>query len=167
VLVPQERRADALLPDSVLHNTNLTTLGHHTRGRVLVHRGAARRHAGAAVASLDVRHRSLDQSVLQLSGGNQQKVVLARFLALDPRVLVLDEPTRGVDVATKSEIYGIVRRRTASGGGAVVASSELLELVGLCDRVLVLHEGRSSGVADAAATSEHALLEAAYGRSAL
>jgi ABC-type sugar transport system ATPase subunit len=80
---------------------------------------------------------------------------------------VLDEPTRGVDVATKSEIYGLVRRRTTQGGGAVVASSELLELIGLCDRILVLHEGRSSGVADAATTNEHTLLEAAYGRSQL
>jgi ABC-type sugar transport system ATPase subunit len=164
VLVPQERRADALVPDSVERNVNLATLGRHTRGRVLVHRGAARAHARAATGALDVRHRSLDQPVLQLSGGNQQKVVLARFLALEPRVLLLDEPTRGVDVTTKAEIYRLVRDRAGRGLAVVVAGSDLLELQGLCDRVLVLHEGVAQGSYDAATTTEAQLLAACYGK---
>ncbi len=164
VLVPQERRADALLPDSVERNVNVATLSRHTAGRVVVSRGRSRRHAADAVRALDVRHRTLAQPVLQLSGGNQQKVVLARFLALDPGVLLLDEPTRGVDVATKIEIYRLVRERTARGVAVVVASSDLLELLGLCDRVLVLHEGRPSGPFDAASATEERLLAACYGR---
>ena len=164
VLVPQERRADALVPDTVERNVNLATLGRHTRGRLLVHRRAARDHARAATTALDVRHRSLDQPVLQLSGGNQQKVVLARFLALEPRVLLLDEPTRGVDVSTKAEIYRLVRERTEKGLAVVVAGSDLLELRGLADRVLVLHEGVAQGVHDAATTSEVQLLAACYGK---
>ncbi len=166
VLVPQERRADALVPDSVERNVNLATLARHTRGRLLVHRRAARDHARSAVGALDVRHRSLEQPVLQLSGGNQQKVVLARFLALEPRVLLLDEPTRGVDVSTKAEIYRLVRERAARGLAVVVAGSDLLELRGIADRVLVLHEGVVQGVHDAATTSEHRLLAACYGKDA-
>jgi ABC-type sugar transport system ATPase subunit len=166
VLVPQERRADALVPDTVERNVNLATLRRHTRARVLVNRGAARSHARAATQELGVRHRSLDQPVLQLSGGNQQKVVLARFLALQPRVLLLDEPTRGVDVATKAEIYRLVRERTARGLAVVVAGSDLLELQGLADRVLVLHEGVSQGSYDAATTTEARLLHACYGKDA-
>jgi ABC-type sugar transport system ATPase subunit len=131
-----------------------------------VHRRAARAHAQAATTALGVRHRSLDQPVLQLSGGNQQKVVLARFLALEPRVLLLDEPTRGVDVATKAEIYRLVRERTARGLAVVVAGSDLLELQGLADRVLVLHEGVSQGSYDAATTTEAQLLAACYGKDA-
>ena len=164
VLVPQERRADALIPDSIERNLTLSTLPAVTRGRVLVSRTRTRRQASAAAAGLDVRYATLSQPVLQLSGGNQQKVVLARFLALDPRILLLDEPTRGVDVTTKTEIYRLIRSRTGAGIASVVASSDLLELLGLADRVLVLMEGRSQGVFDAATTSEHDLLTACYGK---
>jgi ABC-type sugar transport system ATPase subunit len=100
-----------------------------------------------------------------LSGGNQQKVVLARFWALAPRVLLLDEPTRGVDVGTKSEIYSLVRSRAAEGTGVVVVSSELPELIGLCDRIVVMHEGRALAIFDADGVTEDELLRACYGRN--
>jgi ABC-type sugar transport system ATPase subunit len=166
VLVPQERRADALLPDSVERNLNATTIDEHARGRFVVSPGRERAHAGRLWRELDVRGRSLDQEVLTLSGGNQQKVVLARFLALDPRVLLLDEPTRGVDVATKSQIYALIRDRAATGCAVLVVSSELPELLGLCDRIVVLHDGRVGATFDHGGASEEALLHACYGRPA-
>ncbi len=162
-LVPQERRLQGLVPDSLERNANLTTLHHHTRGRVMVANARAHRHAHDLAELLRVRRHSMHQPVLTLSGGNQQKVVIAKYLALGPRVLLLDEPTRGVDVATKSEIYHLVRERAAAGVGVIVVSSELPELLGLCDRILVLHEGRAMGVFDAASTSEDDLLHACYG----
>jgi ABC-type sugar transport system ATPase subunit len=100
--------------------------------------------------------------VLTLSGGNQQKVVLAKALAPDPRLLLLDEPTRGVDVGTKSEIYHLIRSLVVGGVAALVVSSELPELLGLCDRILVMHEGHPVGWFDPDTTTEHELLLACY-----
>lgn len=164
-LVPQERRTDGLVPDTIERNINLTTLGRHTLGRVVMLPRRAREHAQQRHTDLAVRSRGIGQPVLRLSGGNQQKVVLAKFLALSPRILLLDEPTRGVDVGTKSEIYHLVRERAAQGAGVVVVSSELPELLGLCDRVLVMHEGRAVGTFEAATTTEDELLHACYGRT--
>jgi ABC-type sugar transport system ATPase subunit len=166
VLVPQERRSEALIPDSVERNLNATTIGAHAVLRFITSTGRERAHAWRLWRELDVRGRSLDQPVLTLSGGNQQKVVLARFLALRPRVLLLDEPTRGVDVATKSQIYGLVRERAAAGCAVLVVSSELPELLGLCDRIVVLHEGRMRGTFEHGAASEEVLLHACYGHRA-
>jgi ABC-type sugar transport system ATPase subunit len=164
VLVPQERRADALLPDSVERNLNASTIGAHAHTGGIVSLRRERAHARQLWRELDVRARSLDQDVLTLSGGNQQKVVLARFVALQPRVLLLDEPTRGVDVATKSQIYGLVRQRAASGCAVLIVSSELPELLGLCDRILVLHDGHVRGAFGHGEASEEGLLHACYGR---
>lgn len=165
-LVPQERRSDGLIPDSIEANVNLSTLPRHTRLRWVTSRAKSRRHAEGMRESLDIRSRKLSQPVLTLSGGNQQKVVLARFWALAPRVLLLDEPTRGVDVGTKSEIYNLIRRRAEEGAAVLVVSSELNELRGLCDRILVMHEGRRNGEFDASTSTEDELLEACYGRTA-
>lgn len=159
--VPQERRADGLVPDSIERNVNLTTLDRHARFGLTSAR-RARRHATEAADRLDLRRRSIDQDVLTLSGGNQQKVVLAKALATDPRLLLLDEPTRGVDVGTKSEIYHLIRSLVVSGVAALVVSSELPELLGLCDRILVMHEGHPVGWFDPDTTTEHELLLACY-----
>ena len=164
-LVPQERRADGLVPDSIETNVNLSTLPRHTRLRWVTSRSKSRRHADEMRAQLDIRSRHIAQPVLTLSGGNQQKVVLARFWSLAPRVLLLDEPTRGVDVGTKSEIYGLIRQRASEGAAVLVVSSELNELRGLCDRIVVMHEGRRNGEFDASTSSEDELLAACYGRT--
>ena len=113
-----------------------------------------------------LRGHGLDQEVLTLSGGNQQKVVLAKFLAIAPRVLLLDEPTRGVDVSTKSQIYRLIRDQAEAGCAVLVVSSELPEIMGLCDRIVVLHEGRVSGRFERGAATEEQLLHVCYGRSA-
>jgi L-arabinose transport system ATP-binding protein len=123
-----------------------------------VRRGAERDLARRYVKQLSVRASSIEQEVGTLSGGNQQKVVLARWLARRPRVLILDEPTRGVDVGAKAEIYSIVNDLAAEGMALLVISSELPELLGLSDRIVVMHGGRVSGrLSRADATEERVL----------
>lgn len=159
--VPQERRADGLVPASIERNINLTTLAEQARLGITSAR-RSRRHATGLADRLDLRRRGIDQDVFTLSGGNQQKVVLAKALAARPRVLLLDEPTRGVDVGTKSEIYHLVRRLADDGVAALVVSSELPELLGLCDRIIVMHEGHPVGLFDPRTVTEHELLLACY-----
>jgi ribose transport system ATP-binding protein len=105
----------------------------------------------------------LDAEVVTLSGGNQQKVVLGKWLLTRPRVLLLDEPTRGVDVGAKAEIYKLVRALADDGHAVLMASSDLPEIVRLADRVLVLREGRLAGELTRAEASEHAILQLAVG----
>ncbi|MFV2063742.1 MAG: sugar ABC transporter ATP-binding protein [Chloroflexota bacterium] len=165
VLVPQERRSQALTPDSVERNLNATTIDANAIASVMMSPARERAHAQRLWDAFDVRGQGLGQEVLTLSGGNQQKVVLAKFLALEPRVLLLDEPTRGVDVVTKSQIYGLIRDQAAAARAVLVVSSELLELIGLCNRIMVLHEGHLAGHYDATETTEEQLLNACYGRT--
>ncbi len=165
-LVPQERRSQALLPDTVERNLDVTTIGRHVRLPGIVSRRLERGHARELWQRFDIRGQGIDQGVLTLSGGNQQKVVLADFLALRPRVLLLDEPTRGVDVATRSEIYRLIRAQAEAGCAVVMVSSELPEIVGLGDRIVVLHEGRVAGRFSRHEVDEARLLHACYGREA-
>jgi ABC-type sugar transport system ATPase subunit len=105
------------------------------------------------------------QPVGHLSGGNQQKVLLAKFLARNPKLLLLDEPTRGIDVGTKAEIYNIIRELAGAGMSILLVSSELPELLGLADRVVIMHEGRVAGTVVAADADEELLLNYFYGRT--
>ena len=106
------------------------------------------------------------QPVRLLSGGNQQKVVLGKWLAGDARIFIFDEPTRGVDVGAKIEIYHLMNRLTASGAGIVMISSELPELLGMSDRILVMHRGRIHAEFDAADATQERVLTAALGLGA-
>jgi ABC-type sugar transport system ATPase subunit len=101
--------------------------------------------AGSYIGKLNIRTPRVSQKVRLLSGGNQQKVVLVKWLLCDPKVVLLDEPTRGIDVGAKREIYFIIRELAKQGIGIVMVSSELSEIIGICDRVLVMHEGRMNG----------------------
>ncbi len=162
-LVPEERRGQGLiLSRPIFENVTLTHLPRFARGFVLDRR---RELAGAERlgSALGLRAASLHQSVQQLSGGNQQKVVLARCLAGDVRVLLLDEPTRGIDVGAKNELYQIVRQLTGQGVGVILVSSELPELLGLADRLLVLHEGRQVALVEQAGVDQERLLQLCYG----
>jgi ribose transport system ATP-binding protein len=150
-LAPEERKSQALLlGESVVRNVSLATLRRFSRGGWM-HRGRELVEASEATASLHVRPEDPTRTARTLSGGNQQKVVLARWLLGGSRVLLLDEPTRGVDVGARSEIYALVRRLADEGLAVVLVSSEVPEVLGLADRVLVLREGAviHEGPADA------------------
>jgi ABC-type sugar transport system ATPase subunit len=165
VLVPQERRRDGLIPGTIESNLVVTTLGNLTTcGGVVVSGKKSSQLALSEWKKFDIRGASVGQDVLTLSGGNQQKVVLAKFLALGPKILLIDEPTRGVDVSTRTEIYRLLAKLTSNGMAIVVVSSELTELLAISHRVLVMHEGRQVTILDPAVTNEEAALHACYGR---
>jgi len=165
VLVPEDRRLQGLvMPLSVQRNATLPRRWSLARGGLLFG-GGERRAAAQWVARLRVKVARLGDAVSTLSGGNQQKVVLAKWLATAPRVLVVDEPTRGIDVGTKAEVHLLLSRLAADGVAVLMVSSELPEVLGMADRVLVMHEGRL--VADIARTqaSEEAVMRAATGQA--
>ncbi|TRW44613.1 sugar ABC transporter ATP-binding protein [Georgenia yuyongxinii] len=144
-LVPEDRKAQGLmLGASVTENVGLVSLPKATRAGV-VNRGWLRDLAVRTVKDLSIRTPSVAALVRNLSGGNQQKVVMGKWLAADPAVLLLDEPTRGVDVGAKVEIYQLINKLTASGRGVLMVSSELPEVLGICDRILVMAQGRLVG----------------------
>ncbi|TCC08123.1 sugar ABC transporter ATP-binding protein [Kribbella soli] len=158
-LAPEERKSQALLLDeAVFKNITVSTLGRFASSGFLNSR-AEREAAGKLALELDVRPPGVDQPVRNLSGGNQQKVVLARWLLRDCRVLLLDEPTRGVDVGARSEIYALIRELASNGVAIVLVSSEVPEVLGLSDRVVVLREGRAVHTGPAQEIDEHQVLD--------
>jgi ribose transport system ATP-binding protein len=163
-LAPEDRKGEGLvLIQSVAENTTLACLEKISRCGLLQ---PAREHelVGRYVERLHVRTPSLHQTVRNLSGGNQQKVVLAKWLATEPKVLLLDEPTRGIDINAKKEIYALVDELARSGLAVVMVSSELPEILAIADRILVLAEGRvTAEFARGAATEETILLAALPG----
>ncbi|MEV0535411.1 sugar ABC transporter ATP-binding protein [Kitasatospora sp. NPDC050463] len=160
-LAPEERKAQALfLHRSIRDNTSLVVLERLRRFR-FVRRAAERDLAQQYTDRLRVRTPSIEHEVRKLSGGNQQKVVLARWLARKPKVLILDEPTRGIDVGAKAEIYQIIADLAAEGVAVLVISSELPEVLGLADRVLVMQNGHITGELSRAEASEEAILNLA------
>ena len=149
-LAPEERKSQGLLLfEPVYRNVSVSSLGRFSRGGFIA-RGRELAEASRVTRELDVRPPDPSRVVRTLSGGNQQKVVLARWLLRGCRLLILDEPTRGVDVGARTEIYRLVRTLADSGVGVLMVSSEIPEVLGLSDRVLVVREGRvvHSGPAD-------------------
>jgi L-arabinose transport system ATP-binding protein len=160
-LAPEERKAQALfLHRSIRDNTSTVVLERLRRFR-FVRRGAERDLAQQYTDRLRVRTPSIEHEVRKLSGGNQQKVVLARWLARKPKVLILDEPTRGIDVGAKAEIYQIIADLAADGVAILVISSELPEVLGLADRIIVMQNGRITGELDRDQATEEAILNLA------
>jgi ribose transport system ATP-binding protein len=158
-LAPEERKSQGLLlQESVARNISVSSLARFTRAG-FVNRGAEQDAAVEQAEALDIRPPGVERPVRNLSGGNQQKVVLGRWLLRGCRVLLLDEPTRGVDVGARSEIYALVRRLAGDGVAVVVVSSEVEEVLGLADRVLVISEGRVVHEGPAAEIDEHQVLD--------
>jgi ribose transport system ATP-binding protein len=158
-LAPEERKSQGLLlGDPVYRNISIASLSRFTRGGFLTG-GPEKAAAREQVRALDVRPADVDREVRTLSGGNQQKVVLARWLLRDCRVLLLDEPTRGVDVGARSEIYALIRALADRGVAVVVVSSEIPEVLGLADRVLVVADGAVVTSAPADELDEHRVLD--------
>jgi ABC-type sugar transport system ATPase subunit len=163
--VSADRQKEGVVPQlSVLENM---MLGHHRRD--LSRRGFGLRHERARALCLDsirelgIRTEGPDQPISALSGGNQQKVLLARAMLNAPRLLLLDEPTRGIDVGAKRDVYRWVRRTAEGGASIIISSLEEAELIGLADRILVLRDGRQIAVMDGHSVTEHDLLMLAAG----
>jgi len=161
--LPEDRKTDGLFMDlSVTDNVTAASLfdvakhGIHSRHR-------SERAARSAIAALGIKAAGPDSPVRELSGGNQQKTLLARWLETNPEIVIVDEPTRGVDVGAKHEIHTTLARLADNGAGILVISSDLIELIALCDRILVMHAGRIAGELDAASTDEEEIIALASG----
>lgn len=162
-LVSEDRRRYGLvLEEGVGFNLSLAALERFTR-MGWVNRQAEQRENWRWFEALQVKAAGLEAVVGKLSGGNQQKVVLGKVLMTEPKVILLDEPTRGIDVGAKLEIYEWVNRLTAEGKAVILVSSELPELIGMSDRILMLHEGRIGGEFPRAEATQERLMEAAMG----
>jgi rhamnose transport system ATP-binding protein len=163
-LVPEDRRAQGLVMGmSIERNIGLAGLRTLTRGGVM-RRGAERSRATDWAIRLQVKFARLTDLVSTLSGGNQQKVVLAKWLATQPRILIVDEPTRGIDVGTKAEVHRLLSQLAADGIAVLMISSDLPEVLGMADRILVMHEGRISAEITRADATEESVMAAATGR---
>jgi rhamnose transport system ATP-binding protein len=161
--VPEDRRAQGLVMDlSIARNTGLASLGRLRRG-ILIHGADERRLAADWAARLRLRFARLSDPALALSGGNQQKLVLAKWLSRRPSVLIVDEPTRGIDVATKAEVHRLLSDLAGQGVAILMISSELPEVLGMADRVLVMHEGRLSAELSREDATEERVMFAATG----
>lgn len=160
-LSEDRKGAGLVLGMSSIENATLANLRGY--GRLTIDRGRQRREARGWFQRLDVRVGDPDEPVGTLSGGNQQKVAIAKWLDGKPQVLLLDEPTRGVDVGAKREIYRLVHALAAEGMACVLVSSEMPELVGLCHRVVVMREGRAVGELEGDEIGEHAIMLLAAG----
>jgi ribose transport system ATP-binding protein len=160
-LVPEDRKTDGLmLGMSVRDNLTLAALERLTRA-TLISRHAEAKATRETLARLSIVAPDIDAPVSTLSGGNQQKVVIGKWLLNQPRILLLSDPTRGIDVGTKTEIYRLLRRLASEGAAIVLYSTEHLELVGCCDRVLVMYEGRAVRWLTGAQLNEQELLTSA------
>jgi D-xylose transport system ATP-binding protein len=158
------KRYGLLLEQAILDNLTLAGLK-QISGKILTHRSREMAAAAGAMKSLKVKANSPSTIAGTLSGGNQQKVVLGKWLLINPKVLFLDEPTRGIDVGAKQEIYGEINKLAKEGLAIVMVSSELPEVMGLSDRVMVLHEGRKTGEFNKADATPERVMAAATGNT--
>ncbi|MDR1318683.1 MAG: sugar ABC transporter ATP-binding protein [Treponema sp.] len=162
-LVPEDRRGQGLIlkldvktNETLIKITEINTLG-------IIDRAGEEEAALKLKEQLDIKTPSLRKIVGELSGGNQQKVVMSKWLMMNPRVLVFDEPTRGIDVGAKSEIYRLINGLAARGVAVVVISSELPEILGISDRIITMHEGRVTGEMESSKTDSREVMRGALG----
>ena len=166
-LVPEDRKQHGLiLGMAIRHNLTLPSLGQVAGAFGVIRRRAEASLAESLVSRLRIRAATIEAEAADLSGGNQQKVVLARWLGTEAKVLLLDEPTRGVDVGARVEIYHLIRELAAAGMAIVVASSDTMEVIGLCDRVGVMSHGTLTGFLEGAEIGEENIMRLAVQRPA-
>jgi ABC-type sugar transport system ATPase subunit len=164
-LIPEDRKEQSIVPFAPIRaNVTIPILKRISTHGLLGPR-RERTEAERIAASTNVRMRSVDQPISSLSGGNQQRAVFGRAFATRPRLLLLDEPTRGVDVGAKAEIYELIDRAAAQGMAVLVASSELEELLWICHRIAVMNHGRVVEVIDRAEATKERIMRAAAGTS--
>ncbi len=165
-LLTEDRKSQGLvLGLSTRENISMSVLDTLTNGPI-IDRGKERVLANNYVASIDIRISDLEQLVKNLSGGNQQKVVLSKWMATEPRILMFDEPTRGIDVGAKAEIYKLMNDLVAQGVVIIMVSSELPEVLNMSDRVMVIHDGTIAGILNREAATQESIMELATGSSA-
>jgi ribose transport system ATP-binding protein len=164
--IPRERRSEGLVVSrSIFENTTLPHLAAHSHWRMFLALRREKRLAMEQGQAVRLKSSGPGQLVRELSGGNQQKVVFAKALAGKPRLLLLDEPTRGVDLGAKFDIYSIIRDMTARGMGVVLVSSDLAEVIGMADRIAIMRDGAIIDIVPATGMTEDRLLNLCYGRS--
>ena len=162
-LIPEDRRLSGLIVDfNVRENISLPNLESYSSGKI-ISRAKETKAAIDACKAINIKTPSPEMRAANLSGGNQQKVVLAKWLSFAPRVLIFDEPTRGIDVGAKTEIYQLIRNLAAEGVSVIVISSEMEEVLGISDRIAVMHEGRLTGILERSQFSEEAVMRLATG----
>jgi len=162
-MLPEDRRAHGVaLGLSVRENISLASLRRYSRSGLVSH-ASENQAVDSLIKELSIKTPHRDALVRELSGGNQQKVAIAKWLSCQSRVYVLDEPTVAVDVGAKVEIYNLLNRLAGEGAAILLLSSDLLELVGVCDRVLVVYRGKLAGTFSGAAMNSDALLAASSG----
>nr|WP_314266093.1 ribose ABC transporter ATP-binding protein RbsA [uncultured Moellerella sp.] len=166
VYISEDRKLDGLiLGMSVKENMSLTALRYFSRLSGSLNHKEERQTVGDFIRLFNIKTPSMDQTIGFLSGGNQQKVAIARGLMTRPKVLILDEPTRGVDVGAKKEIYQLINQFKKEGLSIILVSSEMPEVIGMSDRILVMHEGHISGEFATAEATQEALMAAAVGKT--
>jgi len=164
-LVPEDRRGEGLVTGmTVRENTTLPSVEKYSSFYLISHE-RERRVTDEQIASLKIKTPGCEALVVNLSGGNQQKVVLAKWLSMSPKVLILDEPTRGIDVGAKAEIYRLMRVLADQGGVIVMISSDMEEVLNVSDRVAVMHEGRITGILDRTRCTEENIMNLAVGKT--
>ena len=151
-----------MLDFSIRENLALPNLESLSKGSVLSNE-LEQQFTADMMKLLNVKASSGEQAVKSLSGGNQQKVVIAKWLGIHPQLLILDEPTRGVDVGAKKEIYSIMNKLTEEGDAVIMVSSELPEVLGMSDHVLVIHEGKVGGILEKDEASQESIMALATG----
>jgi ribose transport system ATP-binding protein len=149
------------LSKTLRENLTLSTLDHF--GSPLISRAAEEQALTQAIADFDIRAPRREMPVGNLSGGNQQKVLLAKTMLAQPQIVIIDEPTRGIDIGTKSQIYHFIDRLARDGHSVIVISSDMPEILGLSDRVLVMRQGRMAGVLEGATITETAVVRLVMG----
>ncbi|ETK20778.1 L-arabinose transporter ATP-binding protein [Pseudomonas sp. FH1] len=166
LLCPEDRKKEGIIPlSSVAENINISARGAHSTFGWLLRDGWETANADRQIKAMKVKTPNAEQKIMYLSGGNQQKAILGRWLSMPMKVLLLDEPTRGIDIGAKSEIYQIIHNLAASGIAVIVVSSDLMEVMGISDRILVMSEGALTGELTRDQADEARLLQLALPRS--
>ena len=166
LLCPEDRKKEGIIPlSSVAENINISARGAHSAFGWLLRDGWEKGNADQQIKAMKVKTPNAQQKIMYLSGGNQQKAILGRWLSMPMKVLLLDEPTRGIDIGAKAEIYQIIHNLAAQGIAVIVVSSDLMEVMGISDRILVLCEGALRGEQTRANATESNLLQLALPRS--
>ena len=146
--IPEDRKRDGLFLEKSLAANVIVTCLHDVAGRLFINPAKITAKARSAVSTFQIKTSSIEQRVSRLSGGNQQKILFAKWLSRNPTLLIADEPTRGIDVGAKAEVHSLLRKLAYDGAAVVMISSELPEVLGMNDRVAIMREGRLVGLLD-------------------